>query len=148
MRLFIVAFFVAAFFSACAPKSDRPLAPSDLVFGKYPAEETVLRLKVPCSTEEPGGRRRFDLPVGDYRPITADSGGVYYHAPAPVISWIGIYFPFEARASSFPFFWNQVTNLEWGRGGSEKEWILPERCWKPYGTTMAIVHKGVEIPSR
>ena len=144
----MAAFLIAACLSGCIPRSDRPIAASDLVFGRLPADETVLRVKVPCSTAQPGNDRGpvFDLPVGDYRPITADSDGIFYGG-VPMGGW-GIYFPLEVRPNSPPRFWTQVLNLEWGRVRSEKEWVLPERCWKPYGSTMVIVHKGAEIPLR
>jgi len=162
MRALLVVSLIAAFLSACAPISERSVAATDLVFGAIPGTETVLRVKRQCSVELPDGGPRFVLPVGDYIPVYADSRGIFYAEPtpenakclncppgmrSPYRGW-GVYFPIKARSSSPPFFWRQVANTEWGRVRGEKERVLPEQCWQPYGTAMAIVRNGEEVPLR
>jgi hypothetical protein len=103
------------------------------------------------------------LPVGDYIPMYADSGGIFYAVPArkdaicincppgmplsPTEGW-GIYFPIDAQSNSPPHLWHQVLNLEWGRVRGEKLTALPEQCWQPYGAAMVIVRNGEEVPLR
>ena len=152
-------FLIAAWIAGCAPTPDRPLDPYDLVFGKVPASETFLRLQAPCHFVAPNGTGWF-LHAGDYKPISADSGGIFYGTPDDsvpqehrrlgqvTLSGDGIHFPFEGPASSAPALWVVATSLEWGTQRRVRHWALPDRCWKPYGTTMVIIHKGVELPSR
>jgi hypothetical protein len=155
--------FIAACLSGCAPRSERSVAASDLVFGAVPGTETVLRVKTQCSAEPSNGGPRRVVPVGDYLPVYADSDGIFYAAPArenvrctncppgvrlPRFEGWGVYFPINARSSSPPFFWHQVVSTEWGRVRGEKLWALPAQCWQPYGNAMAIVRKGEEVPLR
>jgi hypothetical protein len=177
VRQCLVPFLIAASLSSCAPaRMDRGIVSSDLIFGRLPASETVLRVKAPCffalSTDfppsllSPGGARSYDidwfLPVGDFIPTSADSNGIFYTGPeeatvpaeylrpgrgAPSLA-LGIYFPFEAGANSPLLLWSDAVSVEWGTSRRVKGRALPERCWQPYGTAMAIVHNGMEAPSR
>jgi hypothetical protein len=170
-------FLVAASLSGCAPsRTDREISSSDFIFGKVPASETVLRVKVPCffvlsiasppSLLDPSGTRSRDdewfLPVGDFIPSSADSYGIFYtgpeeasvpaeyvrpRRPVPSVA-LYVYFPFEPGPNSPPRLWGNSVNLERGTLSRVKGRALPEQCWQPYGTTMAIVHEGMEIPLR
>lgn len=162
MRGLLVVSFIVVFLSGCIPRAERSVAASDLVFGAFPGTETVLRVKRHCSVQLPNGGPRFDLTVGDYIPVYADSRGVFYAVPVPEskrptrapeyppLEWMGmgVYFPNEARPSSPPFFWRQSMDMEWGRISGKKEMPLPPECWQPYGAAMAIVHNGQEVPLR
>lgn len=157
VRLFSAVFLIAVYLSACAVTSDRPISSRDRIFGTLPGGETVLRLKVPCSVPSDGGSI-YLLPVGDYTPISADSQGIFYEVPRSVelrrgeksvwIWGLGVHFPFGGRPSSHPSVWLEGVDLERGSVIRAKRWALPQPCWQPYGTTMTIVHKGVEVSSR
>ncbi len=138
----------------CARLHDQSLSPDDLIFERYPGNETVLRLKVPCPVLSDDGSR-FILPIGDYDPVAADTGGLFYEAPLSVelkrgdqSAWLfglGVYFPSSFRSISGPYLWVESVTLERGTLRRVKRWALPEQCWKPYGSTIAIVHNGAEI---
>lgn len=139
---------------ACAPASDRPVTPGDLVRGKIPASESIVRLKQPCTVVTEWGVT-YILPVGDYKPVSADSKGIFYEGDRKVevpgggrsvwLSGVGIHFPFSAHASAAPSVWVESVDLEWGSAFRRKA-ALPAQCWRPYGSTMAIVHNGAELP--
>jgi len=177
MSRFLVSFLVAASLSACAPaRIDRDIEAGDLMFGRFPASETILRVKAPClftvsrasppTALNPSGSRSDDtewfIPIGDYVSSSADSNGIFYSGPdeaivpaeylrpgrgGPLMA-LGIYFPFEVGPRSSPLQWVNAVSMEWGTSRRVKRGALPERCWQPYGTTMAIMHKGTEVPLR
>lgn len=157
MKRFSTVCMVAVCLLGCSSTTDRPITSGDRVFGTYPGGETKLRVKVACSVSS-GDGSVYMLPVSDYPSVSADSQGVFYESPLLVelqsgqrsvlLQNVGIHFPFNARPGSRPSLWTTGANLEWGTVSRVKRWALPEPCWKPYGTTMVIVHKGVEIPSR
>ena len=169
----LVAFLIAASLPACAPaRMDRDIESGDLVFGRFSASETILRVKASClftvsrasppTALNPSGSRLSEtewvVPVDDFVPTSADSSGIYYTGtypaehmrPGPMTPSVvtGIYFPFEPGPRSPPFYWVESVSMEWGTSRRVKKQALPERCWQPYGTTMVIIHKGVEVPLR
>jgi hypothetical protein len=127
-----------------------------MAFGTLPAVETTLRVKVACSVPSVEGWSHV-LPVGDYRPRSADSQGIFYEAPSSVNYQRGdkilplnggVHLPFEARPGSTLFLWVAMYDVDSKRIVPEKRARLPDKCWQPYGAAMALVHKGVEVPSR
>lgn len=156
VRLLCAVFLIVVPLSSCTVTSDRPLSSGDRIFGNFPGDETVLRLKVSCALE-PDGVTTYVLPVGDYTPVSADFRGIFYEVPRSaevrrgdksVWIWnLGVHFPFGTQTRSRPMLWMEGVDLERGRPNRVKRWILPESCWQPYGTTLTVVHNGVEVPA-
>lgn len=154
MKLPTTALIGGVLLLSCAPRTDRPVAPGDLIFGQHPGRETVLRVKAPCPVPSDIGAT-YVVPTGDYHPVSADSRGLFYEAPLGVelrhgdqSVWLfgaGVYVPFSMRPDSKLYLWTEAVSLEWGTKWREKRWPLPEQCWRPYGPALAIVHNGVEI---
>lgn len=161
MNKLIVAFSIIGCLAGCAATAPavRPVAPTDMVFfGTLPAVETVLRVKMSCSVPSPGGWSHI-LAVGDYEPKAVDSHGTFYAAPQGVTYQRGaettpqmdggVHLPNipygQGRQYSYFYSWVAVYHVDLKRTAYDKK-PLPARCWQPYGSTMAIVHKGVEIP--
>ena len=130
-RLFSVAFLIGVSVSSCTLMSDCPIS---------------------------SGGSVYVLSAGDYPPISAYSRGIFYEVPRSAevrrgdnsvwISNLGVHFPFGERASSPPMLWVEGVDLERGSPSRVKRWALPQRCWQPYGSTLTVVHSGVEVPSR
>ncbi len=154
---FFATCFLALLLAACASSSDRPLAPGDLMFGKFPATETALRMKAPCPVAGDDGAT-YILPAGDYKPVSADASGLFYQPPVAtelrrgersnLLFGMGAYFPYSGSSVAQPYFWSEGVSLERGTASRVKRWPLPATCWRPYGETLVILHKGAEIAPR
>ena len=157
MKQLMTVLLIAGLLSGCAvPPAARPLTPKDMVFGTLPAVETTLRVKVACSVPSVDGWSHV-LPVGDYRPRSADTEGIFYQAPSAVNYQRGektlpltggVHLPFDARPGSTLSLWVAMYDPGSRKIAPQTRARLPDKCWQPYGAAMALVHKGVEVPSR
>lgn len=154
VRLPLVVLAVALSVLGCAPSYDHSVSAGDLVYGKYPGNETVLRLKSSCAVPSDDGAA-YMLPAGDYDPVAADSGGLFYEAPSAVelrqgdhsvlLSGLGIYLPLRNRGGAPPSLWTEGVSLERGTLRRVRRSPLPNPCWNPDGGTLSVIHKGLEV---
>jgi hypothetical protein len=130
---------------ACSP-GIHAIKPSDIL-GGGPAIETTLLVKRECILSISG--RQYVLPVGEYRPIQADSHGIFYAAPNGVVEKKGtsermrqggIHFPNTAgKYYSFLSMWVSLWE------GDISKLRLPNECCKPYGSTVSLTRNGKEL---
>jgi len=156
VKQFFVVFLIAGFLSGCAaPPSSRPLAPTDMILGAYLASESSLRVKVACTVPSVNGWS-FILPIGEYTAKSADSEGVFYEAPTAVSYESeskklpmtgGVHIPSEVRPGATFSLWVLEAHPSERKIAPNRVRPLPQQCWQPYGSAMALVRNGVEIPS-
>lgn len=137
----------------CGSAASRPVDARDRVLGKYPASEVLLRFKRPCRVAAEGGGD-YRLPAGDYPPVAADAGGVFFEPPLVVelqreagsvwLFGVGVYLPSGAVSARAPRIWVEGVGMERGSLVRNKLAPLPEECWRPRGAAMEIVPRGPE----